>query len=62
MADAEIVVSSGRRLAVAKSGHIDDWYISYSPRNDNQNAEGTWEEWVNLAKAILEEDEERKSE
>lgn len=30
-----------------------DWFISWSPRNDNSNSEGTWAHWVNLARFIL---------
>jgi hypothetical protein len=30
-----------------------DWFTSFSPRNSNSNAEGTWEHWVTLAQDIL---------
>jgi hypothetical protein len=30
-----------------------DWFTSWSPRNSNSNAEGTWAHWVNLAAFIL---------
>lgn len=30
-----------------------DWFTSWSPRNDNNNAEGTWHHWANLAAFIL---------
>jgi hypothetical protein len=53
-------IASGRRLAVKKSEHMDDWYVSYSPRNDNSNAEGDWAEWVDLAERILAEDKVRQ--
>lgn len=43
---------------MCKSECLEDWWISHSPRNDNQNAEGTWEEWVSLASAILKADAE----
>jgi hypothetical protein len=46
------MIVAGRRLAIMPS--IGDWYVSYSPRNDNSNAEGPWEEWVELARRILE--------
>ena len=49
----KIILSAGRRLAIVKSNSIENWYFSYSPRNDNTHAEGTWEEWVELAKEIL---------
>ena len=50
-----------RMLAMCRSKWLEDWWISYSPRNDNQNAEGTWEEWVSLASKILEADVEWKA-
>lgn len=30
----------------------DDWYIAFS-RDGNRCIEGTWEDWVDFAKAIL---------
>ncbi|MCW1431359.1 hypothetical protein [Novosphingobium sp. JCM 18896] len=50
-------IAGGRRCGVEKSAWLDGWFISWSPRNDNQNAEGPWEDWVSLAKAILAADE-----
>jgi len=55
------VCAGARRLAMCKSEWLEDWWISHSPRNDNQNAEGTWEEWVSLASAILKADVEWKA-
>lgn len=55
----DVVARSGRRLAVQASEWLSDWYISHSPRNDNQNAEGPWQEWVDLAHAILLAEQER---
>jgi hypothetical protein len=52
-----IIISSGRRLAIRKSDSLDDWYVSYSPRNDNDCAEGNWKEWVELAHKIIAKDE-----
>jgi hypothetical protein len=57
----ETNIRSGRRLAIKNSDWLPDWYISWSPRNCNQNAEGPWSEWVELAKAILAEDERRRA-
>jgi hypothetical protein len=48
-----VVVTGGRRLAIRGSRHLDDWYLPYSPRNGNDNAEGPWSDWVALAKEIL---------
>lgn len=50
----ELVATGGRRLGVMASEWLNDWYVSHSPRNANNNAEGTWQEWVDLAKRILE--------
>lgn len=62
-------MQGGRRLGMAKSSSFDDWYVGYSPRNsistDNFNGasvEGSWFEWVSLAKQILEEDAARLAE
>ena len=55
------VCAGARRLAVCKSEYLSDWWISHSPRNDNENAEGTWEEWVFLASEILKVDAEWKA-
>jgi hypothetical protein len=55
-------LSSGRRLGVRPSEWLDDWWISWSPRNSNQNAEGEWSEWVELARMIIERNEEMKQE
>lgn len=57
----DYVRGGGRRCAVKKSEWLDDWWISHSPRNDNQNAEGPWEDWVALAHAILEADSKWKA-
>lgn len=56
----EIIIRTGRRLALCKTDAISNWYVSYSPRNDNCNAEGTWEEWVALAKKIIEIDQSKE--
>ena len=56
----KIIVKAGRRLALQKSDYQDDWYMSHSPRNDNGNAEGSWEEWVAFAKNILEQNDLKK--
>ena len=50
----------GRRLAVKASDWIPDWYVGWSPRNENYSAEGTWDDWVHLATAILAEEEHRQ--
>lgn len=46
-------IEAGRRLGVERSGWLTGWFTSWSPRNDNSNAEGSWSEWVELAHAII---------
>ena len=36
-----------------------NWFIGFSPEYDNLSAEGPWEEWVRLARAILQENDRR---
>lgn len=48
-------IDGGRRCAVRKSEWMDDWWVGTSPRNgDGASVEGPWEDWVTLARAILE--------
>ncbi len=47
------VIQAAKRCGVQWCPWMGDWFTSWSPRNDNRNAEGTWEDWVTLAKAIL---------
>src|SRR4051795_2002407 len=46
-------VNGGKRCAVVWAPWMGDWFTSHSPRNDNSNAEGTWDHWVDLAIGIL---------
>lgn len=46
-------VQSAKRCAMAWNPWMGDWFTSYSPRNHNHNAEGTWDHWVELALGIL---------
>ncbi|WP_267395603.1 MULTISPECIES: hypothetical protein [unclassified Sphingomonas] len=46
-----------RRLGIQRSDWLTGWFVPWSPRNDNQNAEGPWSHWVELAHAILAADE-----
>ena len=54
--DPREYIEAGRRLAVRRSEWLDEWWVSHSPRNSNSNAEGAWEEWVALAKRIIDAD------
>lgn len=46
-------VQAGKRCGVQWAPWMDDWFTSWSPRNDNSNAEGPWDHWVDLAIEIL---------
>lgn len=46
-------VSAGKRLGVQWAPWMGDWFTSWSPRNSNSNAEGQWDQWVDLAIQIL---------
>lgn len=47
------VVHAGKLCANAWAPWCGDWFVSRSPRNDNSNAEGPWDHWVDLAVKIL---------
>lgn len=42
-----------KRLGIQRSDWMSGWFVPWSPRNDNQNAEGPWSHWVQLAHAII---------
>ncbi len=46
-------IRGAKRCGIQRSAWLDGWFIPWSPRNDNANAEGAWSDWVDLAKAIL---------
>lgn len=47
------VISASKRCGVRHDPWVGDWFTSWSPRNSNSNAEGTWDHFVDLALAIL---------
>lgn len=50
----EIAVhGGGKRCGMQWTPWMVDWFTSWSPRNDNNNAEGPWDHWVDLALLIL---------
>lgn len=51
----------GTRLAILECEGEIDLYAGWSPRNRSHCAEGTWADWVELAKKILKVDEERRT-
>ena len=44
---------SGKRCGVQWTPWMGDFFTSWSPRNSNNNAEGPWDHWVDLAIRIL---------
>ncbi|MDH7640549.1 hypothetical protein [Sphingomonas oryzagri] len=49
-------ISAAKRCGMQRSHWLDGWFVPWSPRNDNENAEGPWSDWVALALRILETD------
>ena len=47
------VFSAAKRCGLEHIPCMNDWFVSWSPRNDNCNAEGHWAHWANLAAHIL---------
>jgi len=50
----------GNRLVISGDPR-ENWYIGWSPSSEKLSAEGSWEEWVQLAEAILQENEKRQA-
>lgn len=46
-------VQGAKRCGIQRSAWLPSFFVGWSPRNDNQNAEGPWSDWVALAHAIL---------
>ena len=46
-------IRAEKRCVIQRSDWMTAWFVPWSPRNDNQNAEGPWSHWVALANAIL---------
>lgn len=47
------VHGAAKRCGMQWTPWMGDWFTSWSPRNDSNNAEGSWEHWVTLAQQIL---------
>lgn len=54
-------IKSERRCGIQRSDWITGWFVPWSPRNDNQNAEGPWSHWVALARNIIAADEKARA-
>ncbi len=50
-------VEAEKRCGIRRSDWLPSWFVPWSPRNDNQNAEGPWSHWVALAREIIAVDE-----
>lgn len=46
-------IRAAKRLGVQRCPWMGDWFTSWSPRNSNNNAEGSWAEWAHMAAQIL---------
>lgn len=44
---------AAKRLGIRWAPWMGDWFVAWSPRNDNTHAEGEWDQWVDLAIQIL---------
>jgi hypothetical protein len=49
----EPVLEAAKRCGVQWAHWMGDWFTSWSPRNMNNYAEGSWDHWVELAVGIL---------
>lgn len=49
-------IRGAKRCGIQRSAWMTSWFVPWSPRNDNENAEGPWSDWVALANKILEAD------
>jgi len=49
------VITAGKRLGITQAPWMagGDWFVAWSPRNDNTHGEGYWDHWVDLALKIL---------
>lgn len=47
------VFAAGKRTGLQHTPWMGDWFTSWSPRNDNNNAEGPWDQWVDFAQKVL---------
>ncbi len=46
-------INAAKRLGIQRCAWMNDWFVPWSPRNENKHGEGTWHHWANLAAAIL---------
>ena len=46
-------INGSKRASIVWTPWMGDWFVSHSPRNGNERAEGTWDHWVQVALSIL---------
>ncbi|MCT2177440.1 hypothetical protein M3F63_07125 [Brachybacterium muris] len=46
-------LKGSKRASIVWAPWMGDWFVSHSPRNGNDCAEGTWDHWVQVAVSIL---------
>ena len=47
-------IAGGRRCAIRRAEALPGWWVATSPRNgDEALVEGSWDDWVTLARSIL---------
>lgn len=54
-------VRGEKRCGIQRSAWLTGWFVPWSPRNDNENAEGPWSHWVALARNIIAADEKARA-
>ena len=54
-------IEGAKRCGIQRSVWLPSFFVGWSPRNDNENAEGPWSDWVALAHAILAADEQARA-
>ena len=52
-AEFEPIIFAAKRLGIRRHDGLPTWFCSWSPRNENYCAEGTWQDWMELALDIL---------
>ena len=54
-------IQGAKRCGIQRSEWLPSFFVGWSPRNDNEEAEGPWSDWVALAHAILAADEKARA-
>lgn len=51
--DEVAIIRAAKRCGLSWAPQSGDWFVAWSPRNGNTNAEGPWNHWATLAALIL---------